>query len=127
MPQYDIRKFEYHQKLEHFYLELCPKPRTYKISPRQVDRVVNKTCRRRSSLLTTPIQQSTSRGCIPFYYNFTFILHEKTGRIRSVCSCSTNSYLGQLLYNYLQYNACVAYHNDAMHIAANTSQFCCRC
>jgi len=35
---------------------------TVKISPRQVDRVVNKTRRRRSSLLMTPIRQSTSRG-----------------------------------------------------------------
>ena len=38
-----------------------------KISPRQVGRVVNKTRRRRrqrSSLLTTPIRQSTSRGCL---------------------------------------------------------------
>ena len=35
------------------------------ISPRQVDRVVNKIRRRRqSSLLTTPIRHSTSRGCL---------------------------------------------------------------
>ena len=36
------------------------------VSPRQVDRVINKTRRRRrrSSLLTTPIRQSTSRGCL---------------------------------------------------------------
>jgi len=39
------------------------KLRTMKISPRQVDRVVNKT-RRRSNLLTTPIRLSTSRGCL---------------------------------------------------------------
>ena len=48
-------------------LELCPKLRTWKISPRQVDRVVNKTRRRRrlrSSFMTTPIRQSTSRGCL---------------------------------------------------------------
>ena len=38
----------------------CSKQRTQKISPWQVDRVVNKTRRRRqSSLLTTPIRQST--------------------------------------------------------------------
>ena len=46
----------------------CPKLRTWKISPRQVDRVVNKTRRRRrrqrSSLSTTPTRQSTSRGCL---------------------------------------------------------------
>ena len=37
-----------------------------KISSRQVDRVVNKTRRRRrSSLLTTPIGQSTHRGSLP--------------------------------------------------------------
>jgi len=35
----------------------CPKLRTWKFSPRQVDRVVNKTRRRRSNLLTTPIRQ----------------------------------------------------------------------
>jgi len=37
------------------------------ISPRQVDRVVNKTRRsrrRRSSLLTTPILQSMNHGCL---------------------------------------------------------------
>jgi len=49
-------------KLEYFHLELCPKLQSLKISPRQVDHVVNKTCRRRSRLLTTPIRQSTSRG-----------------------------------------------------------------
>jgi len=45
----------------------CPKLRTSKITPRDVDRVVNNTRRRRrrSSLLTTrPIRQSTSRGCL---------------------------------------------------------------
>jgi len=36
-----------------------------KISSRQVDRLVNKTRRRRSSLLTTPIGQSTHRGSLP--------------------------------------------------------------
>jgi len=36
----------------------CPKLRTWKFSPRQVDRVVNKTRRRRSNLLTTPIRQA---------------------------------------------------------------------
>ena len=43
-----------------------PKLRTWKISPRQVDRVVNKTRRRRrrSSLLTTPMRRSTHRGCL---------------------------------------------------------------
>ena len=52
-------------KLGYLPLELCAKLRTWKISPRQVDRVVNKTRRRRrSSLLTTPIRQSTSRGCL---------------------------------------------------------------
>jgi len=40
-------------KCGYFPLELCPKLLTWKISPRQVNRVVNKI-RRRSSLLTTP-------------------------------------------------------------------------
>ena len=67
IPHWVIRKCVYLLKLGYFPLELCPKLRTNKISPRQVDRVVNKTRRRRrrrSSLLTTPIQQSTSRGCL---------------------------------------------------------------
>ena len=35
------------------------------ISPRQVDHVINKSRRRRrSSLLTTPVRQLTSRGCL---------------------------------------------------------------
>ena len=63
------RKFGYVQKLVYFPsgTSLCPKLRSLKISPRQVDRVVNKTRRRRrrrSSLLTTPVRQSTSRGCL---------------------------------------------------------------
>jgi len=58
-----IRKFGYLQKIGYFPVELCPRLRTPKISPRQVDRVVSKT-RRRSSLLTTPTRQSTSRGCL---------------------------------------------------------------
>ena len=38
----------------------------FEILPQHVDRVVNKTRsrRRRSSLLTTPVGQSTSRGCL---------------------------------------------------------------
>ena len=67
IPRCVIRKYGYLQKLGYFPLELCPKLRTWKISPRQVDRVVNKTRRRRrrrSSLLTTPVRQSTSRGCL---------------------------------------------------------------
>ena len=59
-----IRKFRYLQKLGYFHLKLCSILRTWKISPRQVDLVVNNTRRRRSSLLTTPIRQSTSRGCL---------------------------------------------------------------
>ena len=63
-----ISQFGYLQKLRYFFLELYPKLWTWKISPRQVDRVVNNTRRRRrrrrSSLLTTPIRQSTSRGCL---------------------------------------------------------------
>jgi len=46
------------QKLGYFPLGCCPKLLTKKISPWQVDRVVNKTShrrRRRSCLLTTPI------------------------------------------------------------------------
>ena len=45
---------------------LSQTPELEKISSPQVDRVVNKTRRRRwrSSLLTTPIRQSTSRGCL---------------------------------------------------------------
>ena len=58
----------YLQKLGYFRLDLCPKLRTSKISPRQVDRVVDKARRRRrrrrSSSLTTPNRQSTSRGCL---------------------------------------------------------------
>jgi len=53
-----IRKLGYLQKIRHFPLGLCPKLRNRKF----------KTCRRRlrrlSSLLTTPIRQSTSRGCL---------------------------------------------------------------
>ena len=47
-----------HLVLRYFPLELCHKLR--KISPRQVDRIVNKARRRRrrSSLLTTPMRQS---------------------------------------------------------------------
>ena len=47
-----------HLVLRYFPLELCHKLR--KISPRQVDRILNKTRRRRrrSSLLTTPMRQS---------------------------------------------------------------------
>ena len=59
-----LRKFGYLQKLGYFPVEVCSKLR---ISPRQVDRVANKTRRRRrrrSSLLTTPIRQSTSRNCL---------------------------------------------------------------
>ena len=66
ITHYLLRRFVYLQKLAYFPLGLCPKLRTWKISPRQVDRVVNRTRRRRrrrSSLLTTPIRQSTSRGC----------------------------------------------------------------
>ena len=51
----------------YFPLGLCPNSRLKKIWPRQVDRVVNDTRPRRprqSSLLTTPIRQSTSRGCL---------------------------------------------------------------
>ena len=67
IPPCAVKKFGYLQKLRNFSLELCTKFRTQKISSRQVDRVVNKTrCRRRrrSSLLTTSIRQSTSRGCL---------------------------------------------------------------
>jgi len=66
VPHRVVRKYGYLQKLGFFPLRLCPKLRTSKISPRQLDRVVNKTRRRRrrSSLLATPIRQSTSRGCL---------------------------------------------------------------
>ena len=49
-----------YKKYGYFPLGLCPRLRTWKISPRQVDCVVNKTrhrCRRRSSLLT-PIRRT---------------------------------------------------------------------
>ena len=63
-----IRKYEYLQRnmVLYFYLELCTKIQTWKVSPRQVDRAVNKTRRRRrrSSLLTTPIGQLKSGGCL---------------------------------------------------------------
>ena len=60
------RKFGYLQKSGHFTLEHYPKLRTEKISSRQVDRVVNKSHRRRrqSSLLTIHTRQSPSRGCL---------------------------------------------------------------
>jgi len=55
----------YLQKLGHFPLEFCPKLRTLKISPRQVDRVVDNSS---SSMFEfvgdTYIRQSTSRGCL---------------------------------------------------------------
>jgi len=51
IPHCVIRKFGYLQKLGYFPLALCPKPRTLKISPRQVDRVVNKARRRRRNSL----------------------------------------------------------------------------
>ena len=47
--------------------DFAPKLSTWKILPRQVDRVINETHyrrRRRSSLLTTPIGQSTSRSTV---------------------------------------------------------------
>jgi len=43
---YAMRKNGYLQKLGYFPLGLCPKLRTLKMSPRQVDRVVNKARRR---------------------------------------------------------------------------------
>jgi len=61
IPHCVVTKFGYLQKLTYFPLELCRKLRTKKSS--QVNHVINKT-RRRSSLLTTPIRQSTSRGCL---------------------------------------------------------------
>jgi len=61
IPHCVIRKCGYLQKLVYF-------PNSgLKISPRQVDHVVNKIRRRRrrrSSLLITPIRQSTSRSCL---------------------------------------------------------------
>ena len=49
---YAMRKFGYTRKLRYFFLEVIPNSWTWKILPRQVDRIINKT-RRRSSLLTT--------------------------------------------------------------------------
>ena len=54
-----IRKFGYLQQCSYFRLELCPKLWPKKISPRQVDHVLDKT-HRRSSLLIT--RRSTRRG-----------------------------------------------------------------
>jgi len=66
IPHRAVRKYGYLQKLGYFPLRFCSKLRTWKISPRQVDHVVNKAHRsrrrQRASLLTTPIRQSTSRG-----------------------------------------------------------------
>jgi len=67
IPLCVVRKYGYLPKLGYFPLGLCPKLQTWKISPRRVDRVANNTLRRRrrrSSSLTTPIRQSTSRGCL---------------------------------------------------------------
>ena len=49
-----------YKKYGYFPLGLCPRLRTWKISPRQVDRVVNKTRhrRRRRSSLLTPIRRT---------------------------------------------------------------------
>jgi len=41
VPHCVVRKFGYLQKLGYFPVELCPKLGTWKISPRQIDRVVN--------------------------------------------------------------------------------------
>ena len=62
VPHCELRIFGYLQKLGYFSVELCPKLRTWKNSPRQIDRIANKT-RKQSSLLMTPIRQSTSHGC----------------------------------------------------------------
>ena len=58
------------KKFECFPLGLCPKLWTYKISPWQLDRIVNKSRRRRWqwSLLTTPVRQSTGLFCS--WHNF---------------------------------------------------------
>ena len=66
IPHRVTRKYDYLQKLGYFPLGLCSKLRNEKISPGHVNRAVNNTrrLRRRSSLLTTPIRQSTSRGCL---------------------------------------------------------------
>jgi len=64
IPHCIVRNFLVSPKLRYFPLELFPNS-GQKISLRQVNRVVNnKTHRRRSSLLTTPIRQSTNRGCL---------------------------------------------------------------
>ena len=61
-------------KYGYFPLDLCPKFWTWKISPRRVDGVVNKT-RRRTSLCITPVRRWTRRGwthivyCTSVHYN----------------------------------------------------------
>jgi len=58
-------------KIKEFLWDLVPNSGLRKLRHSQllsitphVDLVVNKTRRRRSSLLTTPIRQSTSHGCL---------------------------------------------------------------
>jgi len=60
-----------------------PQTPDLKNSPRQVDRVVNKT-RQLSSLLTTPIRQSMSRGCLLHVENPLFHY------LDLFCICCTN-------------------------------------
>jgi len=67
-----IRKCGHLQQQEYFLLELCPKLRTWKISPRQVDLVVSKTCRR-WSLLTTPMTADASVNCNPLTPSLRFV------------------------------------------------------
>jgi len=70
IPHRAVRKYGYLQKLGYFPLRFCSKLRTWKISPRQVDLVVNKARRsrrrQRSSLLTTPIYDN--RRVVAVYY-----------------------------------------------------------
>ena len=65
IPHCIVKKYGVSPKIRVLPSGTLSQTRTQKISPRQVDRVVNNTRRRRrrSSLLKTPIRQSTSRGC----------------------------------------------------------------
>jgi len=67
-----IRKCGHLQQQEYFLLELCPKLRTWKISPQQVDLVVSKTCRR-WSLLTRPTTADASVNCNPLTPSLRFV------------------------------------------------------
>ena len=65
IPHWLVRKFRLSPKVRVLPYETLSQTPDLKSFVTAVDRVVNKARRRRrSSLLTTPIRQSTSRGCL---------------------------------------------------------------